>query len=76
MNVLYLIGYIKKMLKINEGHSIFADVGGAVVSMTTAIGELGDKYADVDGFVYIRVKTEDSFWFMYIFLHIISISNE
>lgn len=37
MNVLYLIGYIKKILKINEGHSLFVDAGGSVVGMTTTM---------------------------------------
>lgn len=36
MNVLYLIGYIKKVLKINEGHSLFVDAG-SVVGMTTTM---------------------------------------
>mgnify|MGYP001319085128 CR=1 FL=1 len=57
MNVLYIIGYIKKILKINEGHSIFVDVAGSVIGMTTTIADLAEKHTDVDGFVYIRVKT-------------------
>lgn len=57
MNILYIIGYIKKILKINEGHSLFVDVAGSVIAMTTTIGDLAEKHTDVDGFVYLRVKT-------------------
>jgi hypothetical protein len=56
MNVLYLIGYIKKILKINEGQSLFADVNGSVVSMTTSMSELCDTNLESDGFLYIQVK--------------------
>lgn len=37
MNVLYLIGYIKKILKINEGQSLFVSAGGNVIAMTTTM---------------------------------------
>lgn len=57
MNVLYLIGYIKKILKVNEGNSLFVDAGGSVVRMTTTMAELMEKHVDTDGFVYIRIKT-------------------
>ena len=62
MNVLYLIGYIKKTLSIDEGQSLFADVNGSVVGMTNTMSELCDRNLESDGFLYIRVKTEDSFW--------------
>jgi hypothetical protein len=64
MNVLYLVGYIKKILKINEGQSLFVDAGGSVIGMTTTMAELYDRNRDSDGLVYIRIKTEDSFGYI------------
>ena len=64
VTVLQLISYVKKIMKINGNLSIFIKVGGTVPSMSTTVGDLSERFTSVDdGFLYLTVKTEDSFWF-------------
>lgn len=35
--------------------------------MSTTMADLNDKFTESDGFVYLRIKTEDSFWVFYHF---------
>lgn len=61
MNALHLVAYIKQTLKINESTSLYIESGGTVVGMTSTMAELCEKFTENDGFVYLRIKTEDSF---------------
>ena len=61
ITVLQLIAYVKKHTKMSESMSLFIEVGATVPGMNTVIGELYERFVSDDGFLYITVKTEDSF---------------
>lgn len=61
MNVLHLVAYLKKNLAISENRSLFVEVGGVVISMSSSMQELSYKFTEPDGFVYLRIKAEDIF---------------
>ena len=46
---------------MSESMSLFIEVGATVPGMNTVIGELYERFVSDDGFLYITVKTEDSF---------------
>jgi hypothetical protein len=57
MNVMHIIGYVKKALKINESSSLYVEASGTILSATTTIAELSEHFTETDGFVYLKVKT-------------------
>lgn len=56
MSVMHLVTYIKKILGVGESRSLFLEVGGNVIGMSTLMDELSRKYTESDGFVYLRIK--------------------
>ena len=61
MSVMHLVTYLKKVLGVNESRSLFLEVSGSVIGMSTSMDELSRKYTEADGFVYLRIKAEDIF---------------
>lgn len=61
MNILYLIAYMKKTLSIAESNSLFVEVSSNVMAMTATMAEVADKFTEQDGFVYLRIKAQDTF---------------
>lgn len=61
MTIMYLIEYLRNMMKLKKNQSIFIEAGKKIVDMGVTLSILYEKYAEGDGFVYLKVKTEDSY---------------
>jgi len=44
MSVMHLVTYLKKILGVNESRSLFLEVSGSVIGMSTSMDELSRKY--------------------------------
>ena len=61
MSIMYLIEYLRKLMKLKKNQSIFIEAGKKIVDMSVTLSTLYEKYSEGDGFVYLKVKTEDSY---------------
>lgn len=57
-----LLYFIRKNLKLDSSKTIFLIINNNIIPQTTAtLGEIYDKYADPDGFLYITFSDEQIF---------------
>ena len=59
----YLIAYLRQYLNMNKDLSLFINCGKKFVDATIQLKVLYEKYADEDGFLYLRLRTENTYWF-------------
>lgn len=53
--------YIRRRRKLSETESIVLFLQGYIPKSASQIGEINDKYQDVDGFLYISYMVEETF---------------
>ena len=52
---------IRKRIKIYPGEAIFLLVGNNMLSNSSTIGDIYNKYRDIDGYLYITYSKENTF---------------
>ncbi|KAK0412954.1 hypothetical protein QR680_006505 [Steinernema hermaphroditum] len=58
MTVAQLMAVIREKMQLRDDESLFFFVKNTIPPMTQAVGDLWDKYADEDGFLYFTYQEE------------------
>ncbi len=61
MNFGQFIFIIRKRIHLNPSQSLFVMVNNQLVSSSSSIMEIHEKYKDEDGFVYMKYTSENTF---------------
>jgi hypothetical protein len=61
MLLLYLIEYLRKSLVLDKKSSFSIIVNNQITDMRVKIGELNEKFKSDDGFLYLRIKSENTY---------------
>ena len=61
MRTTFLIEYMRKALNLGKATSLFIEVNGMVKEIGKSIGDLNKDCKNEDGFLYINLKTENTF---------------
>lgn len=52
---------LRKRIRLNAQDSLFLMINGMMVTSSTTVHDLYDRYADEDGFLYVTYTTENTF---------------
>jgi len=61
MHITLLVEYLRKSLDLGKATSLFVEVEGKVKEIGKRVGELNKECVSEDGFLYIKLKTENAF---------------
>ena len=57
MTIIFLIEYLRQVMKLKKNQSIFIEAGKKIVDMGSLLDTLYIKHRESDGFIYLKVKT-------------------